>query len=109
MNSDQPVMPASVDTLRNEVVRQPASQCRVSNPVIFILRLRFSRARRSRRAPARYGDRDSADGAGALPPRSPRSPCRQHGKEAPRRPAAALDVEAKNVVQPLGGRDAAEG
>src|ERR1700722_1268665 len=36
MNSDQPVIPSSVDTLRNEFTRQPASQCRVSILVIFI-------------------------------------------------------------------------
>src|SRR5262249_41788384 len=35
MNSDQPVMPSSVETLRNELTRQPASQCSVSILVIF--------------------------------------------------------------------------
>ena len=36
MNSDQPTMPSSVVILRNELTRQPASQCRSSILVIFI-------------------------------------------------------------------------
>src|SRR5580693_9513600 len=36
MNSDQPVTPSSVEILRNELTRQPASQCRVSSLVIFM-------------------------------------------------------------------------
>src|ERR1700683_2081025 len=36
MNSDQPVMPSSVETLTKELTRQPASQCRVSSLVIFM-------------------------------------------------------------------------
>src|SRR6516225_270519 len=36
MYSDQPTMPSSVVTLRNEFVRQPASQCRSSTLTIFI-------------------------------------------------------------------------
>src|SRR5215510_3159059 len=36
MYSDQPVMPSSVVILRNELTRQPASQCRSSTLTIFI-------------------------------------------------------------------------
>src|SRR5580765_6967543 len=36
MYSDQPTMPSSVVTLRNELTRQPASQCRSSILVIFM-------------------------------------------------------------------------
>src|SRR5579872_378599 len=39
MNSDQPVMPSSVETFRNELTRQPASQCSVSSLVIFTVLL----------------------------------------------------------------------
>jgi hypothetical protein len=34
--SDQPTMPSSVVSLRNELTRQPASQCRSSTLTIFI-------------------------------------------------------------------------
>src|SRR5215471_18152821 len=36
MYSDQPTIPSSVVTLRNELTRQPASQCRSSTLTIFI-------------------------------------------------------------------------
>src|SRR6516165_1108932 len=36
MYSDQPTMPSSVVILRNELTRQPASQCRSSTLTIFI-------------------------------------------------------------------------
>src|SRR6478609_1903857 len=38
MYSDQPTMPSSVVTFRNELTRHPASQCRSSIAVIFIRR-----------------------------------------------------------------------
>src|ERR1700720_2093905 len=37
MYSDQPTMPSSVVTFRKELTRQPASQCRSSILVIFIV------------------------------------------------------------------------
>src|SRR6202022_2154609 len=36
MYSDQPTIPSSVVTLRNELTRQPASQCRSSTLTIFM-------------------------------------------------------------------------
>src|SRR5712691_2601783 len=36
MYSDQPTIPSSVVTLRNELTRHPASQCRSSTLTIFI-------------------------------------------------------------------------
>src|SRR5215831_9048495 len=39
MYSDQPTIPSSVVILRNELTRQPASQCRSSTLTIFICHL----------------------------------------------------------------------
>src|SRR5258708_5738891 len=52
MNSDQPTMPSSVVIFRNELTRQPASQCNVSSLVIFIALSRISK--RSARSFRRY-------------------------------------------------------
>src|SRR5580704_3865889 len=81
MNSDQPVMPSSVEILRNELTRQPASQCKVSSLVIFMGDLRLGHhalpcARRQPRQPcAADGSRLTSPGGGLISAR----PCKCPG------------------------------
>src|SRR5579875_3854865 len=48
LNSDQPITPSLVVSLRNENMRQPASHCRVSIPVTFMGVLPLDRANEAR-------------------------------------------------------------
>src|SRR4029077_11071471 len=69
MYSDQPTIPSSVVILRNELTRQPASQCRSSTLTIFIGTLLDDAVQVIRRIPIVPDCLDLAAGKAAdLPP-----------------------------------------
>src|SRR5712664_307764 len=118
--SDQPTMPSSVTSLRNEKVRQPASHLKTSYPLTFIVSSKQiprhpdrSRAQRLPRAKSRGGVVEGPIHACAQKRPGPSTPLRSgrdDGTESLHRnidrlgnPAPALDLLSHEIGEPGAG------